>query len=222
MYLNPSITGKVVNFNEDIIENAGFYLDFIELRAKRLIGRHSPRHVDLLLDDVSQEIYIKLLTNRHQYDSERDLAPWINKIIHNEVITKLKKSYTETTRTEPVEFTNFEGTIVENPKIIQFSKKIFDQGSSEQDNVITINEILDYIMPKLTPIQRDILECYLNPPKKFRKFIKKLSKQSKQNNNDAQRVHDYYVMKYLGISHQKMNTAKNKFWIYIQEWIELE
>jgi len=217
MYLNPNITGKVVNFNEDIIENAGFYLDFIELKAKRLIGKHSPRHIDLILEDVSQDVYIKLLNNRNQYDTERDLAPWINTIIHNEVITKLKKSYTETTRTEPVEFTDYQETTIENPKIIQFSKKIFDQGSSEQDNVITINEILDYIIPKLTPIQQKILECYLNPPKKFRKFVKRLSLQS-----DTQRVHDYYVMKYLDISHQKMNTAKNKFWIYIQEWIELD
>lgn len=204
-------------FAEDIESRPDFYLELIETKSKFTIQKFSPKHLSIL-DDVTQRIFEKVYAARYRYDmakeSKNGFTGWVSTIVHNEVITALKKEYDYNRLTDPYIFIAEDGNEAEHIQITEFSTKLFQNNGAEQEQTLIINEIISHLVENINNLDLEVLTCILNPPKKLRKLAKK------RNGDGTQTILDNHIIEHLGITAQRLISCKTKFHNLIHAWIK--
>lgn len=98
------------------------------------------------IDDLVQEIFLKVYINIQSFDEKRKFSSWIYRIAHNEFVNKLrKKSYENLFR---VDFDTF------------FPHPIAKENDEERFDIILNKEIIEKYLAEIDTKYREILILY--------------------------------------------------------------
>ncbi len=98
------------------------------------------------IEDVVQEIFIKVYQNIKSFDANRKFSPWIYRIAHNSFVNYLRK-----TDKDPLLVFDFDALL---------NHPIYEDGAIKEKENEEIRVLLDKGLKKLPPVYREILILY--------------------------------------------------------------
>lgn len=98
------------------------------------------------IDDLVQEIFIKVYQNIQSFDAARKFSPWIYRIAHNSFVNQIRKN-----ENEPLFFFNFD-TVIEHPL---YTDPTLEEKENEEMRVL-VNKGVE----SLSPAYREIVTLH--------------------------------------------------------------
>ena len=179
-----------------VLENQDYFLYLVrryEQKLFRYISRISSLSQDDI-EDVLQEIFIKVYKNLNGFDPDLKFSSWIYRITHNEVISNYRKYKNK-------------AKIISFDKDGEFIKNIGDEFDIEKDlSLIELKNKIFSILGKMDIKYRDVLVLRFLEEKSYREISDILKKPE----GTIATLINRAKKEFLKILEQEQNHGKNK------------
>ncbi len=126
------------------IESFGILVKRYQEKMLRYGRKFLFNHNDI--EDLVQEVFIKVYTNIQSFDASRKFSAWLYRIAHNEFINAIKKK-----GKEPLPFFDLD---------ILWPHSVSKESADKEINQRELNQMLDKCLDKLDPKYREPLVLY--------------------------------------------------------------